>query len=153
MRHALAAIALLGTTAACGGSGSDAACRQPVRERLHPDAGLHVLNAGQARYDTDPPTSGPHLFVPPRRGVRDSPLDPAEQVTILEQGDILLQYRDRALAAPLAALAGEKVTVSPNPSLPAEVVATAWTYKLVCDAVDPAALQRFIAAHARPPLH
>jgi hypothetical protein len=153
MRPALAAVALAATMAACGGSGSDAACRQPVRERLHPDAGLHVLNAGQARYDTDPPTSGPHLFVPPRRGVRDNPLDPAEQVTILEQGDILLQYRDPELAPRLAALVGDKVTVSPNPSLPAAVVATAWTYKLVCDEVDPAALQRFVAAHARAPLH
>jgi hypothetical protein len=40
------------------------------------------------------------------------------------------------------------VTVAPNPDLPARVVATAWTYKQRCSAVDVGALQTFIRDHA-----
>jgi hypothetical protein len=69
---------------------------------------------------------------------------------MLELGYVILQYRD--LSAPslgaLGRLAGPLVTVAPPAGpLPNRVVATAWTWKLVCGSVDAAPLEAFIAAH------
>jgi hypothetical protein len=136
----------------CGASGSgDSGCGQPFREPLNPNSVQHVIDPSSARFDTDPPTSGPHLFAPPPRGVVARQLLPAEQVTILEAGDVLVQYRDPADASVTEALRQAWVTIAPNPSLKKRIVATAWTYKLECSAIDEPALQRFIAAHRGQP--
>jgi hypothetical protein len=69
---------------------------------------------------------------------------------MLELGYVILQYRDlppSSLAA-LGRLAGPLVTVAPAAEpLPDRIVATAWTWKLVCGTVQPGPLQGFIAAH------
>jgi hypothetical protein len=135
---------------ACGGGGS-AGCGQPFREPLNANSLQHIINPSSAKFDTDPPTSGPHLFTPPSRGIVTRELLPAEQVTILEAGDVLVQYRDAADAPAVAALAQQSVTVAPNSTLKKRVVATAWTYKLECTEIDAPALQRFIAAHKGQP--
>jgi hypothetical protein len=65
---------------------------------------------------------------------------------MLEGGAILVQYKglsDRQRSQ-LDKLADGQVTVAPNPDLPAPVVATAWTAKLVCTDVDRGALQGFV---------
>jgi hypothetical protein len=69
---------------------------------------------------------------------------------VLETGGVLLQHRDLTAAERrrLEKLAGRRVTVAPNPDLPARVVATAWTYKRVCDGVDVSVLRAFVTAHA-----
>ena len=138
--------------AGCGGSGNGGSgCGQPFREPLHPNSVQHVIDPSSVRFDTDPPTSGPHLFAPPPRGVVTRQLLPAEQVTVLETGDVLVQYRDAADAPTVEALRQTWVTIAPNSSLKQRVVATAWTYKLECKTVDEPALQRFIAAHKGQP--
>lgn len=136
---------------ACGGGNSSAGCGQPFREPLNPNSVQHVIDPSSARYDSDPPTSGPHLFATPPRGVVTRQLLPAEQVTVLEAGDVLVQYRDRADASAVEALKQIWVTIAPNSTLDTRVVATAWTYKLECKTVDAAALQKFIAAHKGQP--
>lgn len=147
---ALAAVVL----AACGGSGSGTApsraCTE-VRERLDPASAQHLLpGAPEPRYLTDPPTSGAHALVSLPSGALDAPVPKPVQVAILEAGGVLVQYRGLAPddVGRLRALAGGDVRVAPAERLPAPVVATAWTYKLTCSAVDLAALRRFIAAHA-----
>ena len=138
--------------AGCGGnSNGSSGCGQPFREPLNPNSLQHVIDPTSVKFDTDPPTSGPHLFTPPARGVVGRQLLPAEQVTILETGDVLVQYRDTADATEVQSLRQTGVTVAPNSTLGKRVVATAWTYKLECASVDTAALQKFIAAHKGRP--
>jgi hypothetical protein len=143
-------VVILGMPAACGGGSASSACDQPVREELDPASLTHVIDPDTARFLTDPPTSGPHVSGAVPTGVVGESLPGAVQVAILEGGNVLVQYRDLAgtdLEA-VTGLAGEHVVVAPNPDLPAPVVATAWTYKLTCDAVDVDALETFIADHA-----
>lgn len=147
--RALAATTVLslGGLAACGGGGS-AGCSVPVREELDPSHLVHVTDPAKAVYKTHPPTSGVHLSTPAPTGLVDEPLLEAVQVTILERGDVLVQYRDPGDRTALAGLVRDGVVVAPQPTLPARVVATAWTYKLTCSAVDTAAVTKFADAHA-----
>ena len=104
---ALGAVSLAG----CGGnSNGSAGCGQPFREPLNPNSLQHVIDPSSVKFDTDPPTSGPHLFAPPPRGVVGRQLLPAEQVTVLEAGDVLVQYRDAADATAAEALRQTAVT-------------------------------------------
>jgi Protein of unknown function (DUF3105) len=137
---------------ACGGGGGSAssACEQPVREELDPASFTHVIDPSTARFKTDPPTSGPHVSGKLPTGVVAEALPGAVQVAVLEGGNVIVQYRDLSDAdrGEVEAFAGEQVVVAPNPDLPAPVVATAWTYKLTCDALDIHAVETFIADHA-----
>jgi hypothetical protein len=136
------------SVAGCGGSGDPGSgCGQPFREPLNPNSLQHIIDPSSAKFDTDPPTSGPHLFTPPARGIVARQLLPAEQVSVLETGDVLVQYRDDSDAASVQALNQTGLTIAPNTTLTKRVVATAWTYKLECGDVDAPALQKFIAAH------
>jgi hypothetical protein len=129
--------------AACGGgaaSGDDepeAGCGEVLQERIDPDHLVHVFpGAEEPAYLTDPPTSGPHAPAAARSGLAEAPLTRSEQVGQLEAGVVLLQH-DPGLApddvATLESLAQRaSVLVAPNDELPAPVVATAWTRKLVC---------------------
>ena len=137
--------------AGCGGSDGGSGCGQPFREPLNPNSVQHVIDPSSVSFDTDPPTSGPHMLAPAPRGVVGRQLLPAEQVTVLETGDVLVQYRDGADAAAVEGLRQTWVTIAPNTGLKKRVVATAWTYKLECTDVDQPALQRFIAAHKGQP--
>src|SRR5690606_18327470 len=121
---------------ACGGDDASASCAQPVREELDPASLTHVIDPDDATFRTNPPTSGPHVSGAPPTGVLDEPIPGAVQVAILEGGGVLVQHRDLSPAdvEAVEALAGEDVVVAPNDDLPAPVVATAWTYKLSCDA-------------------
>jgi hypothetical protein len=146
---ALVGAALAGT--GCGDDGSaSSACDQPVREELDPASLTHVIDPADARFTTNPPTSGPHVSGALPTGVVDEPIPGAVQVAVLEGGNVLVQYRDLSDAdrTEVEAFAGDQVVVAPNPDLPAPVVATAWTYKLTCDALDVDAVETFIADHA-----
>ena len=131
---------------ACG-STSDA-CGVQVREELDPNHLLHITDPSIAVYKTDPPTSGAHLATSAPGGLVRAPLLPAVQITILERGDVLVQYRDAADLTALEGVVSNRVVVAPQPSLPARVVVTAWTYKLTCKAVDVDAINSFADAHA-----
>jgi hypothetical protein len=141
---------VLASLVACSGD-PNGACAQPVREELDPGHLVHVIDPSTARFKTDPPTSGPHISGAAPTGVVDEPMAGAVQVAVLERGDVLIQHEDGLEATTrtvLNQLAGEHVVVARNPTLPSPIVATAWTYKLTCDALDQAALERFIRAHA-----
>lgn len=129
-------------------------CGADEQERLDPDYLVHVLPGGpEPAYLSDPPTSGPHAVAAARGGVDDEPLARPDQVGQLEAGVVLVQHGDLApddLAA-VEALAGDQVLVLPGDDLPAPIVATAWTRKLVCSSLDGGgieALQAFAEAHA-----
>jgi Protein of unknown function (DUF3105) len=135
----------------CGGKNNAAGCGQPFREPLNPNSLQHVIDPASVKFATDPPTSGPHLFTTPPRGLVTRALLPAEQVTVLETGDVLVQYRDASDAKVVQALNQTGVTIAPNATLRTRIVATAWTYKLECGGVDQPSLQRFISSHKGQP--
>jgi hypothetical protein len=151
----LAAVAIaLSLLSGCSGGGTDSACAPAVRERLDPNSIQHLLpGASIPPNETHPPTSGAHQVGAWPTGVLTDPIRDPVQVALLEGGEVLVQYGPAVAAADrrdLEAFARRNahVTVAPNADLPAPVVATAWTYKQTCTAVDTGALGRFVRAHA-----
>jgi hypothetical protein len=69
------------------------------------------------------------------------------QVTALEGGQVLVQYRDLSAAevASLEDLASDVVVVAPNPDQAEPVVMTAWITKQTCSGVDLDTVESFIA--------
>ncbi|MGE3619201.1 MAG: DUF3105 domain-containing protein [Acidimicrobiia bacterium] len=153
-RGATGLLAVLATSgsllAACGGDDGSATggCGRIAREALDPNHLVHVLgNATGVQYTSDPPTSGPHQPSPGIHGALDEPLSRPLQVGVLEEGGIVIQYRDDLApgdVAELRALAADDVVVAPAPDLDDAVAATAWTYKRTCGSVDAAALREFV---------
>jgi hypothetical protein len=145
----------LGACSGASGSGSGSAhaagCRAPVQEATDPRSTLHLFpGTPDPAYLSDPPTSGPHRLGPPATGVVTAPIQRSRQVAMLELGYVILQYRGLppSSVAALGRLAGPLVTVAPAAGpLPDRIVATAWTWKLVCGTVDRGPLQAFVAAH------
>jgi hypothetical protein len=131
--------------AGCGDGGADRACGPIVVEQLDPDGGHLIAGVTPPSYLTDPPTSGPHTpGTGVAGGVLHRTLTPIQQVTTLEGGAVIIQYRDARDAAALGRLAGPLVVVAPNPTLPQRVIATGWVRKMTCRSVDRAALGRFV---------
>lgn len=130
---------------ACGGD--DAAGCIELREPEDQASGLHVLSEGAVEYQTDPPTSGPHIAGPTPEGALDQPVLREIQVRLLEAGGVMVQY-DGTLGADevadLSSIASSAIVVAPAVAeLPDRVVATAWTWKLSCGSVDADRLARF----------
>jgi hypothetical protein len=157
VRPALAALVLAGALAAgCSddASGGSAGCGPVQREPLDARS-VHVLPSDQAddvTYETDPPTSGPHLPGPETEPVHDAPIPGPIQVGLLEEGAVILQHSGITAdeRAEVEGLAGDGVVVAPAEALPddAAVVATAWVTKQVCGGVDLEALRAFAEDHA-----
>ena len=125
------------------------ACGDETTEDIDPNSSRHVFpGAAEPAYTTDPPTSGPHQLGQHPTGVLAEPIPRPVQVGMLEGGAVLIQHRDPALRDQLAPLATGDVSVAPNPTLPAPVVATAWLHKLACTGPAIAQLQQFVDAHA-----
>jgi hypothetical protein len=138
--------------ACTGGSNDPSACGPTVRESLDPQSALHVLDAGDVSYLTNPPTSGPHAVAAAIGGVQTEPLPAPIQVGILESGRVLIQYRDTI--DQLDQLATDTVIVAPNASLGAPIVITAWLHKMECTTVNIEELERFIGTNRnRGPAH
>ena len=148
-RAALAASAAL-VVVGCGRGDSVAAgCDDVTTEDLDPGWTVHLLpTAPEPDYLTEPPTSGAHYASEPASGVLEAPLDRPSQVTVLEVGGVLVQYRpddlDESGRGRLERLAEDGVVVAPNPDLPDPVVATAWTTKQACEGVALDTLAAFI---------
>jgi len=127
--------------------------------RAFTDQGDVLLAAGAPapRYDSNPPTSGPHRFAPIRRD--RARLTDNQLLTALAAGDVVIFYGARkpprglsalarALAGPFSpglAAAGEAVVLARRPGTTG-LLAAAWTRLLaVRSAADPA-LRAFIDA-------
>jgi drug/metabolite transporter (DMT)-like permease len=135
--------ALLLLFMACQGEGAGA-CGRVVEEPLDPRSPHHLLpGAEEPPYNSDPPTSGAHRTGALPSGAVDQPLPRPVQVGLLEQGQVLVQYREPADRKAVEVLARGRVVVAPNPGLSAPIVATAWRHKLTCAAPDFDALRDF----------
>ena len=103
-------------------------------------------------YNSDPPTSGPHVPYIAKWGVHQTPIPPELQVHNLEDGGVLIQYSCKncdALVAKLEAFAGPnpRVIVAPYPSGKAPIALTAWGRIDTFDQLDPLRIERFIRAY------
>jgi len=158
-----AVLLAVGLLTGCGGGSG--VCSE-LREPEGPQSGLHVIG-DDVSYQTDPPTSGPHWAIEAPTGLQQAILPLPVQVRILESGGVLVQSADAGALAELAPLAesaklpedglgsslGDWLVIAPGPDdLDSLVVATAWTWKLQCTAVDLDAIRAFAEQrrHAAP---
>jgi hypothetical protein len=111
---------------------------------------------GLIKYNSDPPTSGPHLPAIARWGVHDSPVPKELQVHNLEDGGVVVQYNCpqtntecKALIAKLAEIVGkyEHTILAPYLGLSHKVALTAWTRIDKLDEFDEKRIVRFIEAY------
>jgi hypothetical protein len=120
-----------------------------------PDQGnLHVQTetTPHEAYNSDPPTSGPHLPYLAPWGIHTRPVPRELQVHNLEDGGVLVQYscecpeivaRLRALVQPYDRV----VILAPYPSMKSRIALTAWTRIDTMAELDEARVKRFIDAY------
>ncbi|HUK57434.1 MAG TPA: DUF3105 domain-containing protein [Nitrospiria bacterium] len=115
---------------------------------------MHIKNPGDPhiRYNSVPPTSGPHLPYIAKWGVSKTPIPDELQVHNLEDGGVMIQYNCRdcdTLIGRLEAFAVKynKVIVAPYPNMKTPVALTAWTRIDTMDQPDEARIERFIKAY------
>jgi hypothetical protein len=105
------------------------------------------------RYDTFPPTSGPHAPQPAIWGVYSSPVPELALVHNLEHGGIVVQYGTRVPRSSVARIlewygrSPDALVVAPLPALRGEVALTAWTRLATCTHFDPRAFGAFRDAY------
>ena len=120
-----------------------------------PDQGnLHIASADSPHvpYNSDPPTSGPHLPYIAPWGVHTRPIGRELQVHNLEDGGVLVQYNYECpdLAARLKAIVqryDKQVILAPYHGMKPKIALTAWTRIDTLEAFDEARVTRFIETY------
>ena len=129
----------------------DAAVRA-LNIQTFPNQGqTHLSSGGKfTKYNSTPPTSGPHDPNPAPCGVASRPIPNEVQVHDLEHGAIMVQYRpglDQAQVQALERLGrsySSHVIVAPYPGLNTPIAVTAWTKLMTLDRADDGKIRRFI---------
>lgn len=104
-------------------------------------------------YNSDPPTSGPHLPYIAPWGVHTRPIPKELQVHNLEDGGVLVQYRPQCADRVRAGLQAiverypDHVVLAPYPGLDRCIALTAWTRIDKFDELDERRVVRFIEAY------
>jgi len=122
---------------------------------LMPDQGnLHIPTADSPHepYNSDPPTSGPHLPYIAPWGVHTRPIPPPLQVHNLEDGGVLVQYNCECpeLVEKLRAIVrryDRHVILAPYPPMKSRIVLTAWKRLDAFEEPDEKRIVRFIEAY------
>lgn len=123
-----------------GGGGKDLAATMQAGgcqlKTVQAQVGNHTaaLDAtSNPKWNTDPPTSGPHYEVPAVYGEYDTPLKPAQFVHNLEHGAVFVLYGPKVPAATIQQLSdfyNEDTTgmlLAPYPKLGDKIALGAWT--------------------------
>ena len=122
--------------------------RSEPRQRPHPTAG----DAARP-YNSDPPTSGPHLAYIAPWGIHTKPITKELQTHNLEDGGVVVQYKPECEAQvlePLKSVVGryrDHVLLAPYPGLDRCIALTAWTRIDKLDQFDERRVVRFIDAY------
>ncbi|MBI2879642.1 MAG: DUF3105 domain-containing protein [Candidatus Rokubacteria bacterium] len=104
-------------------------------------------------YNSDPPTSGPHVPYLAPWGVHTQPIPKELQAHNLEDGGVLVQYTCTdcpELVAKLQAIVAryrDHVILAPYPNMPKRIALTAWTRIDAFDEFDERRIARFIDAY------
>jgi hypothetical protein len=120
-----------------------------------PDQGnRHLASPSEPHepYNTEPPTSGPHLSYLAPWGVHTRPIPRELQVHNLEDGGVLVQYNCECpeLAEKLAAIVrkyDKQVILAPYPDMKTRIALTAWTRIDTFDEFDEGRIRRFIEVY------
>lgn len=122
-----------------------------------PDQGnLHIQTESDPHvpYNSDPPTSGPHLPYLAPWGIHTTPVPRELQVHNLEDGGVVIQYHCPNgcpdLVDKLATIVKgyeRQVLLAPYPGLKTRIALTAWTRLDAFDEYDEARILRFIRAY------
>ena len=122
-----------------------------------PDQGnRHVQTVNEAipPYNSDPPTSGPHLPYVAPWGIHTEPIPRQLQVHNLEDGGVMVQYNcpDGCpdLVAKLRAIVSSydrQVILAPYPGMKTRLALTAWTRLDAFDDFDEKRVRGFITAY------
>jgi hypothetical protein len=114
---------------------------------------IETAETPHIRYNSDPPTSGPHLPYIAPWGVHSRPIAKELQVHNLEDGGVVVNYKpecEPSVLEPLKTIVGrykERVLLAPYPGLDRCVALTAWTRLDKFDQVDERRVVRFIEAY------
>ena len=120
-----------------------------------PDQGnLHIPTVETPRepYNSDPPTSGPHLPYIAPWGVHTRPIPLELQVHNLEDGGVVVQYNCDCpdLVARLRSVVqkyDKHVILAPYPAMKSTIALTAWTRIETLSEFDAKRIRRFIEAY------
>src|SRR6266852_2122353 len=120
-----------------------------------PDQGnVHLRTTADAHdpYNSDPPTSGPHLPYIAPWGVHTRPIQRELQVHNLEDGGVIVQYNCECpeLVAKLKAIVeryDRNVILAPYLGMKHKIARTAWTRLDTLDELDEGRVTRFIEAY------
>jgi len=123
----------------------------------YPDQGnrhVQTLRDTIPPYNSEPPTSGPHLPYIAPWGIHTEPIPRQLQVHNLEDGGVMVQYNCPAgcpdLVARLAAIVSgyeRQVILAPYPGMKTRIAVTAWTRLDAFDDLDESRVRRFITAY------
>ena len=118
------------------------------------NAHIQMVTEAHPPYNSDPPTSGPHLPYIAPWGIHTEPIPRELQVHNLEDGGVVVQYR---CATPCPDLADQlarivrryetQVILAPYPGMRTRIALTAWTRLDAFDDFDEARIERFIRAY------
>lgn len=126
----------------------------PAVGQEFPNQGQAHINSGQAHdsYNSNPPTSGPHLAQPANWGAYSAPLQDEQAVHNLEHGGIWITYKDindqtKAQLETIAKANGGSVIMSPRDSNDSKIVLASWTRMEKLDSYDEGKILEFIKAN------
>jgi len=115
---------------------------------------LHIASetTPHEAYNSDPPTSGPHLPYIAPWGVHTRPIPRELQVHNLEDGGVVVQYGCECpdVVTRLRDIVNtydRHVVLAPYPGMKGRIVLTAWTRIETMDQLDEARVRRFIDAY------
>jgi hypothetical protein len=122
-----------------------------------PDLGnAHIQTPAEPHppYNSDPPTSGPHLPYTAPWGIHTEPIAKELQIHNLEDRGVLIQYNCPSgcldLVEELKNIVqryADEVILAPYPGMPHRIALTAWTRIDTFDQFDEARILRFIKAY------
>lgn len=122
-----------------------------------PDLGnahIQTLSEPHLPYNSDPPTSGPHLSYIAPWGIHTSPIPKELQVHNLEDGGVLVQYNcPQGCAELVEKLKGivsrynRQVILAPYPGMDKRIALTAWGRIDKFDEFDEKRIVRFVATY------
>jgi hypothetical protein len=118
------------------------------------NAHIQTLDEPHIAYNSDPPTSGPHMPYTAPWGIHTEPIPKEVQVHNLEDGGVVVQYNCPTgcpdLVDKLKAIVSrykDEVVLAPYPGMNHRIALTAWTRIDTFDRFDEARILRFIAAY------
>ena len=115
----------------------------------------HIPNVESSHiaYNSNPPTSGPHVTYLAKWGIHIEPIPKEIQVHNLEDGGIIIQYNrsaDNELISKLAEITRrykDLVILAPFPDMDSLIALTAWTRIAKLDRFDEERIERFIKSY------